>query len=112
MIKSLKTDMAWTSQEAEGIARDAIPEYLTELYSLAMAGLFLYPHCTELYTTLCVGVFYTQLRWNREEDDEIRSAVQLDFLTPNTKEEREAMVAQTGAAIEECRTRKMPSVVC
>ena len=115
-VKRLDTDKLepWGSPQAEAKARVAIHGYLLQVYTAAMAGFIHNPTWEDVYATLAIGIYFTQLHWVRPPDDVLCTPMKYRDNSSGslTGEALDRRIAHLNAAIIECKQRPVPEVLC
>ena len=120
-IKPLNSNVnteRWGTQGARDKAALAIPGCLFQVYSTAMAAFLRNPKWMEVYVTIMIGIYFTQLRWNRPSDEMLeRRPTEPKTLRriPHRRllpHEHGSMVSDLKKCIEETQHREMPDVLC
>ena len=108
----------WGTQGSRDQAARAIPGCLFQVYSTAMAAFLRNPKWMEVYVTIMIGIYFSQLRWKRPSDTMLkRSPTHFKTLRriPHTRllpHEHNSLVSDFKNCLKETENREMPDILC
>ncbi|PIL27138.1 hypothetical protein GSI_10279 [Ganoderma sinense ZZ0214-1] len=110
-LKRLNCRDQWWSREAKTLAKDAVRQFISQVYDAAMAGFAYNPKWKTVYAILIVGVYFTQVCWeSRPSEETLRPIIQTKV--PVTVEEGAygGLIAQVIREIKQYSNRAVPTV--
>lgn len=120
-IKPLNSDEQtepWGTQEARAAAAGAIPSCLFQVYSTAMAAFTRNPKWMEVYVTIMIGIYFTQLHWKRPSKEILRRTP-TNFRSLRRIPHRRLLPHEHGSlmsdledCVQETKHRVMPDILC